>query len=105
MHAARPHWCGAGSKTVSDNQEIHNYYDEISTHIKYKLNEYKGLTAAWQQTQNASSTVDETQATLARAHEEVSSRVMLIRVNLQQSGCNLQSAAIASGHVFVHSCV
>lgn len=64
--------CGAGTRAVSDNQEIHNYYDEISTRIKYKLSEYKGLSATWQQTQAAGSVVEEASAALSHAHEEVS---------------------------------
>ena len=64
--------CCAVTRAVSDNQEIHNYYDEISTRIKYKLSEYKGLAAAWQLTQAASSAVEEAQAALSHAHEEVS---------------------------------
>ena len=85
------HWprgaCAAGSEKVSANQEIHNYYEEVSTHIKYKLNEFKGLTAAWQQTQNASKAVDEARADLLHAHEEVSSKLTLSRDRLQQSSC------------------
>ena len=88
VHACWP-WgaCVAGSRTVSANQEIHNYYEEVSTHIKYKLNEFKGLSAAWQQTQNANKAVDQAQALLLHAHEQVSSKHTLSHETLQQQNC------------------
>ena len=59
------------SHSVGPNQEIHNYYDEVSTHIKYKLSEFKGLTAAWRQHQAADVAVGQATAVLAHAEEEV----------------------------------
>ena len=59
------------AQSVSPNQEIHNYYDEISTHIKYKLNEFKSLTAAWRQHQEADAAVEQATAAVSRAEEEV----------------------------------
>ncbi len=67
----RPDPAHAVSQSVSPNQEIHNYYEEISTHIKYKLTEYKGLTAAWQQHQDADTAVEQATSALTRAEEEV----------------------------------
>ncbi len=67
----RPDPAHAVSQSVSLNQEIHNYYEEISTHIKYKLTEYKGLTAAWQQHQDADSAVAQATSALTHAEEEV----------------------------------
>ena len=64
-------WCDAVSRSARDTQEIHNYYDEISTHIKYKLHEYKGLAAAWQRQQDALGAVGQAQAALSLAHREV----------------------------------
>ncbi|DBA94055.1 TPA: hypothetical protein ACH3X1_001704 [Trebouxia sp. C0004] len=59
------------ARSVSPNQEIHNYYEEISTHIKYKLTEYKGLTAAWQQHQDSDTAVQQATLALIHAKEEV----------------------------------
>lgn len=58
--------------TVSPNQEIHNYYEEISTHIKYKLTEFKGLTSAWQQQQSAVAAIQQAEAAVLASLNEVS---------------------------------
>ena len=62
---------GAVQKTVSPNQEIHNYYEEVSTHIKYKLTEFKGLTAAWQTQQNALAAIETAEAAVHASLNEV----------------------------------
>ncbi len=67
----RPDSAYAVSRSVSPNQEIHNYYEEISTHIKYKLTEYKGLTAAWQQHQDADTAVEQATSAVTHAEDEV----------------------------------
>ena len=64
--------CGcAVQKKVSPNQEIHNYYEEVSTHIKYKLTEFKGLTAAWQTQQNALAAIETAEAAVHASLDEV----------------------------------
>ncbi len=63
--------CDAVTESVSPNQEIHNYYEEVSTHIKYKLNEHKSLAAAWQQHQDADAAVVQAAAALSQAEEGV----------------------------------
>lgn len=71
QHTRQRCLCVAVSQTVGPNQEIHNYYEEVSTHIKYKLSEFKGLTAAWRQHQDADTAVEQATAALAHAEEEV----------------------------------
>ena len=63
--------CHTVEQTVSANQEIHNYYEEVSTHIKYKLTEHKGLTSAWQQQQHAAAAVQAAEAAVLASLNEV----------------------------------
>ena len=63
--------CHTVEQTVSANQEIHNYYEEVSTHIKYKLTEHKGLTSAWQQQQHAATAVQAAEAAVLASLNEV----------------------------------
>ena len=61
----------AVSQTVSADQDIHNYYDEVSTRIKYRLNDCKGLRAAWDTQQQAEAAIAQAQADLSCAQDQV----------------------------------
>ena len=80
-----PDYAHAVSQSVNPNQEIHNYYEEVSTHIKYKLTEYKGLTAAWQQHQDANTAVEQATSALTHAEEEVCIVSVTIPMIIQRS--------------------
>lgn len=66
-----PAW-PAVHNTVSPHQEIHNYYEEVSTHIRYKLQQYQSLTAAWHKAQQANADVQSAEAAVLQALQEVS---------------------------------
>ena len=66
-----PCFLDAVSKKVTLNQEIHNYYEEVSTRIRHKLNEFKGLSAAWSAYQQAEADIVQAAADLSDAEEQV----------------------------------